>query len=71
MKKTFRIDYETSEGEQAVVTQSFEDWSGRATLNGVEVGPVLTITARDWAEDLAYSLTDKKGSYIITEVDTP
>jgi hypothetical protein len=69
----FQIDYldpETQEPKTHV--GDYEDWTGRA-LNaaGDEVGPVLTITAREWAQDHAYSLVDKAmGSVRITEVRT-
>jgi hypothetical protein len=66
----FRIRYrdpESEEDEWRTRHCDFDDWTGRATLDGREVGPVMTITAREWAEDLAYSLADK-GPYEIEEL---
>jgi hypothetical protein len=69
----FQIDYLDPE-TQAPCTHigDYRDWTGRATTaEGVEIGPVQTITAREWAEDHAYMLADKAmGSVRITEVRT-
>jgi hypothetical protein len=50
------------------VTAEFEDWVGKAkTHDGKEFGPEITITAKQWAEDTAYTLADK-GEYVVTEL---
>jgi hypothetical protein len=67
----FQIDYTDPEtGEQETHIGDYADWTGRATTaEGVEIGPVLTITAREWAEDHAYMLSDKAmGTVSIKEI---
>lgn len=49
------------------VEAEFIDWTGRATLNGREVGPELYIPALQWAQDAGYSLADK-GEYKVTQL---
>ncbi len=59
----FSIKYEcpNSEGNPELVTEEveFEDWTGRAEQNGKSVGPLITITAHEWAMDYAYGQADK------------
>lgn len=64
----FLIDYTDPEsGEPKQHECEFEDWTGRASIGGKSFGPEQTITARQWAEDLAYSLADK-GPFTVTEI---
>lgn len=64
----FKIEYKDPLTEERVVEYlEFEDYEGRATLYGEEVGPVLKISAKEWAEDYAYTAADK-GLYKVTEV---
>jgi hypothetical protein len=67
----FRIDYRVPNSdpeEYGVEFVEFDDWTGRATDHkGNEIGPVQTITAREWAEDAGYTLADK-GPFTVTEL---
>lgn len=47
----------------------FFDWVGRAERNGVPVGPVIKLTAKKWAEDYAYTMSDK-GRFDVVEYDS-
>jgi hypothetical protein len=68
MGKRFEITYTDPETEEMMtVYKSFEDWTGRAIIGGKEIGPVLSITAQDWANDYAYTLADK-GYFKIREI---
>lgn len=56
----FRIRYQDPATEERLyVVSAYSDWTGRAKQEGAEVGPVLTITAEEWAKDEGYSLADK------------
>jgi hypothetical protein len=59
----FRITYDNPQYEGGTLTAEveFSDWSG--LVNGHEIN----ISARLWAEDYAYSLSDK-GDYNIQEI---
>jgi len=57
--KKFKIEWMDENDIRRSEIVEFEDWTGYATSDGVNVGPKLTITARDWDEDLAYSVADK------------
>lgn len=64
----FKIQYRDPETEEVRTEHhEFEDWSGRATLHGEPTGPTLHISAKEWAEDWAYTAADK-GWYKVTEV---
>lgn len=64
----FLIKYTDPEtNEPAEHVGDYEDWIGRAEVEGEFFGPVITITAREWAQDHAYALADK-GSYTIIEL---
>ena len=67
MKKKFRFKYTTTNGEYKEETVEFEDWTGKATLGGKEVGPKMTITAEEWAEDYLYAVTNKSLNGTFTE----
>lgn len=55
MKKTFRIEYRDPQtDEKIIVVKEFEDTE--------------TISAREWAEDWAYSAADKGASKIVEVV---
>lgn len=65
----FKVEYSDPEtDERKVDFVEFETWVGRATVDEKEVGPVLTITAKEWAEDYAYTVADK-GRYEVTEIE--
>ncbi|QDP60529.1 MAG: hypothetical protein Unbinned338contig1000_22 [Prokaryotic dsDNA virus sp.] len=56
----FLIKFENPEtGEVESETKEFHDWTGRAEMGGEEVGPVISISAKEWAEDYAYTAADK------------
>lgn len=64
----FKIEYLNPETEKIeTVYESFEDWTGRAELNGIPEGPIIIISARKWAEDAASSYSDKHW-YEVTEI---
>lgn len=61
----FRITYTDPEThEEITLVREFGDTSAEITANGFKIGP---ISARNWAEDFAYTLADK-GRYTIEEV---
>lgn len=67
----FRIDYvDPDTGEHKTHIGDYEDWTGRAgSAETGFSGPVMTITAREWAQDHAYMLADKAmGAVKITEL---
>ena len=64
----FRVEWEDCEtGEKHKEIVEFADWTGHATLEGKKVGPLLTITAKEWAEDYAYAVADK-GPYTVVKL---
>lgn len=67
----YRDPEDRLEGPILEEVHEFEDWTGRATLDGVETGPVLTITAEEWAEDYAYGAADKHWHEVVHLPDPP
>ena len=63
MFKVDWIDDETGLAKSEIV--EFNDWIGYATIDGNPVGKEVKIKASEWAEDWAYSVSDK-GCYTVT-----
>jgi hypothetical protein len=66
----FKITYTDPETQtEKSVIKSFETFVGRSKdEDGNPVGPLLKITAYDWACDYGYSLADK-GQFDVEELD--
>lgn len=56
-------------GNRKEVIEEFSDWTGHAIdgVTGEEVGPAMTVTALEWAQDAGYSYADK-GWFTVTPV---
>lgn len=68
MSKRFRITYRDPEtGEQAQHIGEYADTPGVVAFGDGSTRDVGTVTAREWAEDHAYSLADK-GPYQVEEI---
>lgn len=63
---TFKITYVSKKGQQKVKYKDFEDWEGYAGGDGKPCGPRLRISALEWADDYASSLSN---DYTIGVVD--
>ena len=70
--KNFRVEVLLENGDVETDVNVFKDWTGRGVNHGREVGPFMTITAKDWAEDWARSIylsfTDAI-TYSVTEIE--
>lgn len=65
----FRIEYTVPGTEdRAVVEQDFEDTPPSGVIPGFNDIAHNGISARQWAEDYAYTLADKRMDYKITEI---
>ncbi len=63
----FRIQYYDSDGEFVDEVKTFEDTPNTDITLGDKVINTVSLTARQWAEDYAYTAADK-GWYSIEEI---